>query len=238
MAARNEFLDGVKTSVPTLVAALPFGLLFGTLAIENGMTTGEAVLMSAMLFAGASQMVGIEMFGQDVTPWLIVLSIVAVNFRHVLYSAAAGRRIARWGFLAKAAGFFVLTDPQYAETERRAEAGKAISLAWYFGVAAPLYLLWVAETWVGAEFGKLIEDPASLGIDFLLPIYFLGLVMSFRKRPSWLPIVIASAIGSIVAYKTVGSPWHVTLGAVAGIVVAIVLPNRSKPAKADAHGTV
>jgi predicted branched-subunit amino acid permease len=63
--------------------------------VDNGLSAGEAVLMSATVYAGASQMVGIELFGSDVAPWLIVFSVFAVNFRHVLYSAAhwAGR----WG---------------------------------------------------------------------------------------------------------------------------------------------
>ena len=49
--------------------------------------------MSATVYAGASQMVGIELFGNKVPPWLIVLSIFAVNFRHVLYSASFGRHM-------------------------------------------------------------------------------------------------------------------------------------------------
>jgi predicted branched-subunit amino acid permease len=48
--------------------------------------------------------------------------------------------------------------------------------------------------------------------------------MGFRKRPLWLPIVIASSIGSIVAYKFVGSPWHVSIGATVGILLAVAMP--------------
>ena len=55
--------------------------------------------------------------------------------------------------------------------------------------------------------------PQALGLDFLLPIYFLGLVMSFRKRPLWLPVVAASGVASVIAYKIVGSPWHISIGA-------------------------
>ncbi|MDR7035074.1 putative branched-subunit amino acid permease [Mesorhizobium sp. BE184] len=75
-------------------------------------------------------------------------------------------------------------------------------------------------------FGSLIPDTHALGIDFLLPIYFLGLVMGFRKRPLWLPVVAASAVASIIAYKTVGSPWHVTIGAMAGILFAAIVPAK------------
>lgn len=220
----SDFWDGVRLSMPVVVAAAPFGLLFGAIAVDNGFSVLEAFLMSALIFGGASQMVGIELFGQHVAPWLVVLSIFAVNFRHVLYSASIGRRIAHWPVISQALGYFVLTDPQFAVAERRAEAGVTVGFAWYMGLGLPVYVFWGIESALGAVFGKLIPDTHALGIDFLLPIYFLGLVMGFRNRPLWLPVVIASAAASIIAYKTVGSPWHVSIGAVAGVLLAVILP--------------
>jgi predicted branched-subunit amino acid permease len=63
--------------------------------------------------AAPARLVGIQLFGQHVAPWLIVLSIFAVNFRHVLYSAGIGRRIAHWPVIQQAIGYFILVDPQY-----------------------------------------------------------------------------------------------------------------------------
>ncbi|MCO4315990.1 AzlC family ABC transporter permease [Phyllobacterium sp. 21LDTY02-6] len=218
-----QFWEGFARGVPIMIASAPFGLLFGALAIDNGFTLSETVLMSAAVYGGASQMVGIELFGQNIPAWLIIFSIFAVNFRHVLYSAAVGRRIGHFRPLQSLLSFFVLTDPQFAETERRAEAGRQITFAWYIGVAAPIYVMWVVEAWIGALFGNLISDPHALGIDMLLPIYFLGLVMGFRKRNHWAPVVAASAIVSIAAYTFIGSPWHVGIGALAGILTAVIL---------------
>lgn len=215
----RDFLDGARLSIPIIVSSGPFGMLFGALAVQNGMSVAEATLLTATVFGGASQMVGIELFGQKVAPWLIVLSIFAVNFRHVLYSAAIGKRLAHWRLWQKAMGYFVLTDPQFALAESRAESGRQVGFAWYMGIGGPLYLAWVLVSWLGAMFGRLVPNPEALELDFLLPIYFLGIVMSFRKRPLWLPIVAASAVGSILAYKLVGSPWHVSLGAIAGVLV-------------------
>ena len=230
----SEFLKGARTGLPVILAVTPFGLLFGALAVANGLSVGETVLLSATVFAGASQMVGIELFGQDVAPWLIVFSIFAVNFRHVLYSAATGRKIVHWGRGKMAIGLFFLTDPQYAETEQRQELGFPVSLSWYMGLALPLYITFLLQSWLGALFGALISNPQALGIDFLLPVYFLALVMAFRKRPLWLPVVTASAAASIVAYQTIGSPWHVSIGAAAGIFVAAVAPV---PARRDSSWT-
>ena len=222
----NDFWAGVKLGFPVVVASAPFGLLFGALAVENGFTVVEATLMSATIYGGASQMVGIELFGQKIAPWLVVLSIFAVNFRHVLYSASIGRRLAHWPLAQQAVGYFMLTDPLFAEAERKAEADGKVGFAWYMGMGLAIYVSWVSMSGFGAMFGKLIPDTHALGIDFLLPIYFLGLVMGFRKRPMWLPVVLVSAIASVIAYRTVGSPWHVSIGAAAGILLAAAMPVR------------
>ncbi len=222
----GEFWRGARLSIPVVVASGPYAMLFGAIAVDNGFSVFEAFFMSATVFGGASQMVGIELFGHHVAPWLIVLSIFAVNFRHVLYSAAVGRHLAHWPPAQQAAAYFLLTDPQYALAESEVQGGRKVGFVWYMGAALTVYVSWIVLTALGAFFGKLIPDTSALGIDFLLPIYFLGLVMDFRKRPLWLPIVSVSAAASIFAYKVVGSPWHVSLGALAGVALAVILPPR------------
>src|SRR5690606_21617631 len=116
-----------------------------------------------------SQMVGIDLFGQQIAPWLIVFSIFAVNFRHVLYSAATGRRTKHWGTFTRLWTFFFLIDPLFAETESRAESGRPLTVPWYMGIATPIYLAWTAEAAIGAYFGGMIPNTEALGVDFLLP---------------------------------------------------------------------
>lgn len=221
---RAEFRRGMNRAWPIVFAVTPFGLLFGALSIANGLTVGETVLMSGVIFAGASQLVGIELFGQDIAPWLVVLSVFAVNFRHVLYSAVSGRSTRHWQLGWRYFAFFFLTDPQFAEAERRVSDGRPLTFAWYFGLASVLYVFWIASALLGALFGQLVPDPYAFGLDFLAPIYFFGLVMEFRGRASWLPVVAASAIASSMAFYTIGSPWHVSIGAIAGIALAVVMP--------------
>ena len=59
--------------------------------------------------------------------------------------------------------------------------------------------------------------------------YFVHLVVGFRQRPNAIPVIVASAGGSVLAYLTVGPPWHFAAGAAAGIAVAATLarPERS-----------
>lgn len=218
----SDFLDGAKKSAPVVFASAPFGLLFGVVAVQNGFSVGEAVFMSVVVFAGASQIVGLELFGQTIPAWMIVLSIFAVNFRHILYSAALSRHVQHWTPLQRAFGFFFLTDPQYGESEKKSLKG-GLTFTWYLGMALPLYVCWVIESGLGAAFGNLIPNPYAIGLDFLLPIYFLGMVMEFRGRPLWLPIIGASGVASVAAFHLVGSPWHVSIGAFAGVLLAAVI---------------
>lgn len=225
---RRDFLEGLGQASPVLVSTVPFALLFGAVAVSNGLSVGEATLMSATLFAGASQLVGIELFGHNVPAWLIVLSVFAVNFRHILYSAAVGPLLGSFTFAQKALAFFLLTDPQFALALARHETGRPVTFGWYLGFAGALYVPWVVVSAVGASFGRLIGDPVSLGIDVLLPVYFGGLLLGFRKRANFAVIALASALASIAAYATVGSPWHVSIGAAVGILLAAALSPKGK----------
>ncbi|MXN43902.1 branched-chain amino acid ABC transporter permease [Shinella kummerowiae] len=227
-ATKDEVRDAFRRGIAVAIAAAPFAVLFGAVAVDNGLTIAETALMSATLYAGASQLVGVELFNHNVAPWLVVLSIFAVNFRHVLYSAAIAAHIRHLTFWQKATSLFLLTDPQFAETERRADAGIRVSYVWSMVLGLSVYVPWLCLTIVGGFLGNLIGDPKAIGIDVLLPIYFMGLVLGFRSRANWLPVVLASGAGSILAMHFVGSPWHVSLGALAGVVVAALMPLDGK----------
>ncbi len=222
MTPRLLFLQGMKLGVPIVITAGPFGALFGALAVDGGMSVFDAVLMSATIFAGASQLVGLNLFGQHIPVWIVVLSILAVNFRHILYSASMGQHLSQWSILKQAFGFFFLVDPAYAETERRVEQGEEIQFSWYMGLVFVVYVGWVTMTFLGAIFGNFLENSHAWGIDFILPVYFMAMLMGFRKRPFWYPVVAISAVASVIASYAVGSPWHVSIGAAAGILVAAI----------------
>ncbi|MFB2550778.1 AzlC family ABC transporter permease [Ensifer soli] len=225
---QSDFWTGMRGGLPVMLSAVPFGGLFGALAVQNGMSVTDAALMSALCFAGASQMVGIELFGKNVEPWLIVLSIFAVNFRHILYSASIAPHLNHFTWPQKLIAFNLLTDPQYAEAERRAERGIPVTFSWYMGFGLVIYVPWLLVTIVGALFGRFIGDPRMIGLDVLLPVYFFGMLMSFRSRDHWLPIVLVSSVVSVAAYRIVGSPWHVSFGALSGVLLAAFLPVAPK----------
>lgn len=226
----RDILDGLRGGAIVALTTTPFAVLFGAVAIDNGLTILDVALMSATVYAGASQLVGIELFGKHVAPWLIVLSIFAVNFRHILYSASIARYIRGFSTLQKAITFFFLIDPQYAEVVKRSDEGKPLVFAWYLAFGLTVYVAWLLFSILGAWFGSMLGDPRIWSIDVLLPIYFLGLVVGFRRKPGFYPVVAASMAGSMAGFYLVGSPWHVSIGAICGVLVAALLPLPPKPA--------
>ena len=217
-------------AIPLVAAVLPFSLLFGATAIQQGYTFGEAIFASATIFAGASQFVFIEVYGLNVPGWFAVMAVFAVNFRHILYSASIGRWMTRFSAWQKSVAFFFMTDLQWAAAEVRAvnEPNHALSPSWYFGYALPLYAIWIIGTVIGAIFGAQIEQPERYGLDFLLPIYFLIILMGFRKRANFLPVVGISASASYLTLLSGGEPWHIPVGAICGVAFAALLPPKSR----------
>jgi len=227
---RDEIFSGIRAALPSLISALPFGILLGAVSANMGLGIGEILLMNMTIYAGASQLVGIELFRHNVAPWLVVLSIFAVNFRHVLYSAALTKHIDHFCAGKKIIAFFLLVDPQFAESVKRAESGKKLTFTWYLAFGLTFYITWQVTCVLGAVFGKFVGDPRALGLDVLLTVYFLGLVLGFRAKDNWLPTVLASGAAAIAAQHFVGSPWHVSIGAVAGIAVSALMPIKQKAA--------
>ena len=154
--------------------------------------------------------------------------MLAVNLRHVLYSAAIGRRVQHWPPATRYAAFAFLTDPTFALAETR--GGAVLSPAYYFGISLPLYLNWIVTTALGAIFGALIQNYEAYGIDFVVTAYFIFLIVGFRKRPNAMAVILASGAGSLIGHFAFGPPWHFAGGAVAGMATAAALAGRRKAA--------
>ncbi len=224
--ARLSFADGARDILPVMVATIPFGMVYGALAAKQGLSLTENVLMSALLFAGTSQFVALELWADPLPIWAIFFSVLAVNLRHVLYSAALGRRMLHWSPVTRYAGLGLLTDPALALVELRDSSH--LTVRYYFGICVPLYLNWVVVTFIGAVFGALIRNPEAIGLDFVVTAYFLFLIVGFRKRPNAAAVAVASAAISVLIYFALGPPWHMATGALAGMAAAAVLTKHGE----------
>lgn len=220
---KTDIKDGLRDCVPIIFAITPVGAIFGAAAISAGFSWQEALLASLAMYAGASQFVLLELYGFNLPAWSVALAIFAVNFRHILYSASLARKFESFSVFQKFSGLFFLTDPQWAVAETRHEK-QGLRPAYYFSYGLLLYFLWIITTALGVVFGSLIEDPAAYGFDFILPLYFLTILVGFRTRRKFYPIVIISGLASYALFLLVGPPWHISLGALCGVFAAAAMP--------------
>ena len=125
----SSFMQGLRDIAPVMLATVPFGMVFGALATKEGLSLEEGLLMSGLVYAGASQFVALEFWADPLPFWTILLSVLAVNLRHVLYSAALGRKMGHWPPGARYAGFALLVDPTFAIAELKG-GRRPISSSW------------------------------------------------------------------------------------------------------------
>ena len=70
---RTEILDGLKITLPFMVGAAPFGVIFGALAISQGLSVFETMALSLFVFSGSAQFVAIALMAAATPAWVIWL---------------------------------------------------------------------------------------------------------------------------------------------------------------------
>ena len=107
---RGEAREGLVAILPVVVSVAAYGLLFGTLAAQQGLSPLETFLMSAMVFAGGSQFVALDLWTTPAAIWTLTMAALMVNLRHVLMGASLAPALANWPRRRVTAG--VAHDPQ------------------------------------------------------------------------------------------------------------------------------
>src|SRR6266540_5271476 len=111
---KTLFWAGVRAEIPLEIGGFPFGMIYGALALNAGLSTAAAQMMSSIVFAGSAQFITAQLV-HDSTPGLvIVLTIAVVNLRHMLYSASLAPYLASLSIRWKALLSYLLTDEAYA----------------------------------------------------------------------------------------------------------------------------
>ena len=216
---KSEFLAGLRSIAPVVVAAMPIGLVFGAVAASKGLSPLETVLMSALVFAGGAQFVAMDIWTHPASWTTVGFAALLVNVRHVLMGASLGRKMDAFAPWQKYLAALVMADENWAMAEARARKTR-LTPAFYAGLAVIFYGNWLVCSLAGALLGAFLGDPALIGLDFAFPAVFIVLVTSFWKGPATGLVLLASALASITVYLTVPGAWYIAAGAAAGLVAA------------------
>lgn len=218
--SRQGFRCGVFIALPMVPAMAPFGLIVGVLADSRGLSWLETVLMSALVFAGTSQLVALELW-TDPAPILgATLAAFVINLRLAPMGAALApwldrlRGVRLWGTLA------TLVDNSFAIAIADQRAGGK-DAALLLGVGLTFWIFWMLATGLGHGFSGLVALPPGHPIFFASVATLIALMVPlWRGRSEVLPWAVA-AIAAVTASQLLGlgQPWPVLSGAIMGAVV-------------------
>lgn len=225
----SEFWSGARDTIPVVVGAIPFGIIFGALAINAGLSVAATLGMSLFVFAGSSQFVAAGLVAQGAGILVIVLTTFVVNLRHALYSASLGPYLSklpqRW---LLPLGFW-LTDETYAVVvQRYASREESPCKHWYhLGSSVAMYSNWLLCTVVGMVAGTQLQGMADWGLEFAMVVTFIGIVVPLLvNAPMILCAVVAGAVSFLL--REWSNQIGLMLGALAGIAVAMLAETRRR----------
>lgn len=222
---RPPFLDGLIASLPIALGYVPIAFSFGVAATQTGFTALEAVALSLIIYAGASQFLALALLSSGAPIMITAFTLIAMNLRHVLYGPAlmreAGADAARRRAWAWAWG---LTDEVFGQALGSLARGERFSEAHMFGLGLGAYAAWVLGTAVGAQAGggALEGWPAlEAGLGFMLPALFLALLLSILSRAQF-PVIAVAGLVTVGATLALGATSGILLGMLAGAATGLV----------------
>lgn len=216
--ARKEALQGARDVTPLAIGVAVYGMAFGLLAAQAGMSSLEVGFMSAFVFAGSSQIVAVERIMAGAGALAAIVAGLALNLRLVLVTASIRDVYANRPFWQLLAGAHLTTDENWAlMLARRARRGTG-GYAYLVGAGLVLMAVWTASTVLGVVFASALPEPRALGMDFAFVAAFIAIVRALWRGKAdlgpWL--TSAAVVVAAVASGLVDSSWGIILGGLAG----------------------
>lgn len=218
-------LDGAVSMTPIVLSQTAFGVVFGTFAAQKGLTFAETVTMSGAVYAGLSQVVGLQSWPAEFTVselFALMLATWAVNLRFFLMSLTFRPWLGALPPWQVYPALLFITDANWLRTMRyRDEGGNDVSF--FLGGGLLLYVSWVIATGLGFVFSAWLTNPRALGIDLLIPAFFAALLVpAWRGARRAVPWLVAGLVAVAVQFLVAGY-WYIIAGAVAGAIVAGIM---------------
>lgn len=230
----SEFVDGARDTLPMMVGAAPFGVIFGTLVAAGPLAWWHGELMSLAVFAGSAQFIALGLIAGGAGFAVVLATTFIVNLRHLLYSATLAPYVAHLPLRWRATLGALLTDEVFAVTyaHYRHFAPGSIGPHYCFGSGLAMYVNWQIWTIAGLLFGAAFPGLQALGLDFAMAATFIAIVVPQLVALRYLA---AAATAGTLAYACHAWPYKLGLLAAvaAGVAVGVALSLRDFAAGHD-----
>lgn len=225
-SARSSFAEGIRDISPILIGVAPFGIIAGVAAVEAGLATIQAIAMSPLIFAGASQLATSDLIARDAAPAVIVLTALVINSRFSMYSASLAPHFRGLGPGRTLLSAYVLTDQAFAVSTIRftkTETTLQERFWYYLGASLSLWVTWQVSSIVGVVVGGGV--PPEWSLDFAIPLVFLALVFPAVTDRATRVAAIVGAIGAAV-FATLPLNLGLLAAAACGIAAGLLVDRR------------
>jgi 4-azaleucine resistance transporter AzlC len=215
-----SFIQGVKAALPIAVGYIPIAVTFGLLAKEAGVPNSASILMSLLVYAGASQFVGVHLLALGTSHWEIVFTTFILNLRHFLMSASICQRMddetpKKWRALLA----FGLTDETFSVASMQQES--RLSSRFLFGLNLTAFGAWNLGTWAGLFLASGLPPSIQASMGIALYAMFLALLIPSLRRSrevcavTGFAVVVQSILHWFPLFRGVSDGW--------GIMIATIL---------------
>ncbi|MEX1125847.1 MAG: AzlC family ABC transporter permease [Acidimicrobiia bacterium] len=220
MFGNPSFRKGARDSVLILFAVGAFGVAYGVLAVDVGLSPWLILFSSMIIVSGAAQFAMVGLLAAGPVP--ILLAATGLGLRHLPMSARLADIIESEPLLTRLRLAFILVDETFGLTIRAYDAGVEDVVAYKTAADLMLYTGWIIGTAVGVWFGASI-DPEAAGIGVLFGLLFLGLAAPMVKiRRDWV-VAGAAVVATLIATATLPLAWRVSTAAVAASLVGMAI---------------
>jgi len=188
-------LKGALIILPLSIAVIPWGILAGSLAVEAGLFDLQAQAVSAIVFAGSVQLVGMGLIKAGASLTTLLLTTLFLTSRHLLYSATMRTRISHLPIIQRLILGFLLTDELFAACSHQTR--KEFSFWYAFGAGFSFYFIWQMASLTGILIGQNVPNLDQYGLDFAVAATFIAIVLPSIKKLSVLVTVIVALVLSV-----------------------------------------
>jgi 4-azaleucine resistance transporter AzlC len=206
-----------------MLGAMPFGLIYGALAVSSGFSFSAVMAMSVFVFAGSSQFIAVGLYAAHAPVMIIILVTFVVNLRHMLYSLSLLPFLKNLSHRWRAPLSFWLTDETYAVSifHYKGSEQKENRHWFQFGSSIAMYINWQIWSFFGMVLGDRIPNSENWGLDIAMPITFIGMIIQFVNSSAALVCVLTTGAFALVTndlpYK-IGIIISTLIGITAGIM--------------------
>tara|TARA_B100000700_G_C14782873_1_gene732187 strand:+ start:35 stop:730 length:696 start_codon:yes stop_codon:yes gene_type:complete len=221
------FFKGVIDVSPLMIPVVPFGLIFGILAIDIGFSPLATMGMSLIIFGGASQIVLLQLFSGGASSLVIISSVGAVNSRHLLYGAVVSEHLSDLKLVWKIIISYFLIDQAFARSneylKKSNEKNKYFHL---IGGGATCWVIWQSTTLLGIILGAAI--PEKLGLSFAVPLTFIAILVNDFRKVFNVIVIIVSGLVATLGFNYIPYKAYVIVAALTGLLTAMILTRMIK----------